>query len=184
MGVDKIPGGSSRALRLDPFTLPVRFAAEDAAADEAIRHIELHRERVVLRRAVRGMRIAVNLPLTTYLGLTVRRAVADNHSSGEVAIVLKHRDPALSVALFVASGHDDVVGLSKTWARVLGVPLLATETQPRAVGRLAPSFAVAIPRRRRGTLRQRRPSILLRRKPGRMSKEPMIYREYEIIARD
>jgi hypothetical protein len=184
MGVDKIPGGSSRALRLDPFTLPVRFAATDAAADEAIRHIELHRERVVLRRAVHGMRIALNLPLTFYLGLMVRETDADTQSGGEVAIMLEHRDPALSVPLFVASDHDDVVGLSEAWARVLGLPLLGTTPRQLVASHIALSFGAAIPRRRRGTLKQRRPSILLRRKPGRMSKEPTIYRECEIIARD
>ena len=46
------PAGSSRALRLDPFALPVRFAASDAAADERVRHVELHRERVVVRRSL------------------------------------------------------------------------------------------------------------------------------------
>jgi hypothetical protein len=184
MGMGKILGGSSRALRLDPFALPVRFAAEDAQADEATRHIELHKERVVLRRAVRGMRIAVNLPLTMYLGLAIRRADAGTYSGSEVAIVLEHRDAALSVPLFVASGQDDVVDLAQAWARVLAVPLLASESRQLAIAGAAARFGVAIPRRRRGTLKMRRPSILLRRKPGRMSKQPAIYREYEIIARE
>jgi hypothetical protein len=35
-----MPAGSSRALRLDPFSLPARFAAIDAAADERVRHVE------------------------------------------------------------------------------------------------------------------------------------------------
>ena len=39
--------GSGRALRLDPFGLPVRFSASDAAADGRVRDVELHRERVV-----------------------------------------------------------------------------------------------------------------------------------------
>lgn len=178
MGMGKIPGGSSRALRLDPFTLPVRFAAEDAGADEATRHIELHRERVVLRRAVRGMRIALNLPLTTFLGLAVR------HADPEVAIVLEHRDPALSVPLFVAFDDDDVAAISQAWARVLDVPLLAAEPQPRGrLSKLAVRMSISR-RRRRGSLKLRRPSILLRRKPGRLNEQPAIHREYEIIARD
>jgi hypothetical protein len=184
MGVDKIPDGSSRALRLDPFKLPVRFAAEDAAADEAIRHIELHRERVVLRRAVRGMRIAVNLPLATYRGLAVRRTTAGTQSPGEVAIVLEHRDPALSVPLFVAFNDDDIGAISDAWARVLDVPLVGSEPEQRGgLSKLAIRMPIAR-RRRRGTLRRRRPSILLRRKPGRLSKAPVIHQEYEIIARD
>src|SRR4051794_35999057 len=90
MGMGKIPGGSGRALRLDPFTLPVRFAAEDAAADGGTRHIELHNERVVLRRFLRGMRVALNLPLTTYLGLAVRRRDDGTKFGGEISIVLEH----------------------------------------------------------------------------------------------
>src|SRR6185437_9802865 len=40
--------GSGRGLRLDPFGLPVRFSASDAAADGRVRDIELHPERGVL----------------------------------------------------------------------------------------------------------------------------------------
>ena len=46
---------SSCTARLDPLALPVRFTANDAVADERMRHIELHRERVILRRAVNVM---------------------------------------------------------------------------------------------------------------------------------
>ncbi|MDU6833209.1 MAG: hypothetical protein E6417_24655, partial [Bradyrhizobium sp.] len=53
--------GSGRAVRLDPLSLPVSFSAHDTRADGGIRQVELHRERVVLRRAVSGMRMAVNL---------------------------------------------------------------------------------------------------------------------------
>ncbi|HSP50044.1 MAG TPA: hypothetical protein VLN61_07660 [Pseudolabrys sp.] len=49
-----MPAGSSRALRLDPFSLPARFAAIDAAADERVRHVELYRVRVVVRRSLSG----------------------------------------------------------------------------------------------------------------------------------
>jgi hypothetical protein len=182
MGLGKIPGGSSRAMRLDPFSLPLRFAAEDAAADEAIRHVELHRERVILRRAVRGMRYKLNLPLTTYLGLLVRQP--HSSSCGETAIVLQHRDPALSVPLFVASDEDDLTAISETWARVLRLPLLSAGHQQGAAHPQALKLGAVIPRRRRGALRARRPSILSRRKPGKMSKAPTIHREDEIIARD
>jgi hypothetical protein len=186
MGLGKIPSGSGRALRLDPLTLPVRFAAEDAAADEATRHIELHSERVVLRRAVRGMRIAVNLPVTTFLGLAVRHADADGAINGEASILMQHRDPALSVPLFVASGHDDeVTALSETWARVLGLPLLPPDAQHQQPRARAPRVVGPLARRlRRGALKSRRPSILLRRKPGQIGKEPKIHREHEIIARN
>jgi len=60
--------GSGRALRLDPFGLPVRFCASDAAADGRVRDIELHRERVVLRRSLSGMRMALNMPVKAFDG--------------------------------------------------------------------------------------------------------------------
>src|SRR5438270_12991033 len=64
--------GSGRTPRLDPLALPVRFTANDAVADESVRHIELHRERVILRRAVQGMRIALNVPVLPLLGASIR----------------------------------------------------------------------------------------------------------------
>jgi hypothetical protein len=63
--------GSGRALRLDPFGLPVRFYASDAVADGQVRDVELHRERVVLRRSLHGMRMALNMPLVAFDGAAV-----------------------------------------------------------------------------------------------------------------
>ena len=63
--------GSSRVLRLDPFGLPVRFLAGDATADGHVREVELHRERVVLRRALRGMRMALNMPVAASDGVAL-----------------------------------------------------------------------------------------------------------------
>ena len=63
--------GSGRDLRLDPFGLPVRFSASDAAADGRVRDIELHRERVVLRRSLHGMRMALNMPVAAYDGISL-----------------------------------------------------------------------------------------------------------------
>jgi hypothetical protein len=50
-----MPAGSSRGERLDPFALPLRFEAADHTADGHLRLVELYRERVVLRRDVRGI---------------------------------------------------------------------------------------------------------------------------------
>ena len=61
------PAGSSRDERLDPFALPVQFVVSDKAADERVRNVELTRERVVVRRAVNGIKMAVNLPIAAYL---------------------------------------------------------------------------------------------------------------------
>jgi uncharacterized protein DUF6101 len=184
------PAGSSRVERLDPFALPARFSVADKAADGRVRDVELTRERVVVRRAVRGMKMAVNLPVTCYLGVALRMEPPEGETPGAVAIVLEHHDHALSLPLFRADDGTDIVAEWQSWARVLGMPLLVAE----ADGRLREAFErigglrVASPtwrRRRRTAIRMRRPSILLRRKVGRSIANANVHRdEREIIARN
>ena len=76
------PFGSSRALRLDPFALPVRYAARDGGADGQIRQVELDRDRVVLRRAVRGIRMNVGVPVAEFRGVSIRMLPPDNDAAG------------------------------------------------------------------------------------------------------
>ena len=188
-----MPVGSSRP-RLDPLALPVRFTANDAGADQRQRHVELDRERVVLRREVRGIRMALRLPISAYRGVTLRLRAGGDGPPGDglsdlLEVTLEHRDPGLSVPLYTAHDNDDVVAEWQLWARVLGAPLLIAELD----GTLRTAFpqmgtlrvaAVAPRRRRRNAVRRRRPSILLRRRPGRMPATPVVMRgEREIIAR-
>jgi hypothetical protein len=184
------PAGPSRALRLDPFTLPVRFPAKDAGADGQIRQIELDCERVVLRRAVRGIRMAVGVPVAAFRGVVLRLLPDDGEEPAAIAVVLHHHDAGLSVPLFAACDGDEVVAVWKSWGRVLGLPLLLAEIDgtlhepfPRLGG---VGIAEPAPRRRRHTpLKRRRSSILLRRKPGRPVANAAVHRdEREIIARN
>ncbi len=185
-----VPAGSSRDDRLDPFSLPLRFEARDAAADGSIRFVELTRERVVLRRSVRGMLMAVNLPIASYLGVALRIEPSSEAAVGAVALVLEHRDCALSLPLYRADDGTDIVAEWQSWARVLKLPLLVAEPD----GKLREPFQrigalrVAAPlsrRRRRSAVKMRRPSILLRRKPGRRLGGAPVHRgEREIIARN
>ena len=131
------PAGSSRDERLDPFALPVRFEVSDAAADGRVRLVELTRERVVVRRAVRGMLMAVNLPIAAYLGVALRIEPPAGTAPGAVAVVLEHRDGALSLPLYRADDGTDIVAEWQSWARVLELPLLVAE----ADGRLREPFA-------------------------------------------
>jgi hypothetical protein len=182
--------GSSRSARLDPLALPVRFTAEDAVADERMRHVELHRERVILRRAVQGMRIALNVPVKAFRGVSIRLMPELNDQPGGVAVYLEHIDPALSIELYSAENSDDVVAEWQLWSRVLGVPCLVagsdgvlSEPFPRlgAVQFKAPAQR----RRRRSSLAKRRPRFLTRRRPGVMRVVPLVHAgEREIIARN
>lgn len=184
------PAGSSRILRLDPFSLPVSFRATDAGADERVRLVELHRERVVMRREVAGIRMAVSLPVSMFLGVAIRVIPPDPSSDGAIAVMLEHRDPALSVPLFIAPDGTEALAEWQLWARVLALPLLVCDDdgayrQPFACLGLV-RVATAQPRRRRHTaVRGRRPRILMRRKPGRFGEQPTVHRgEREIIARN
>jgi hypothetical protein len=114
----------------------------------------------------------------------------EGSTAGTVSIVLEHRDHALSLPLFSGDDGTDIVSEWQSWARVLGMPLLVAE----ADGRLREAFErigairVASPtwrRRKRTAIRTRRPSIFLRRKPGRSIEGANVHRdEREIIARN
>jgi len=185
-----LPAGSSRALRLDPCALPVKFATSDARADERLRTVELDCERVIVRRAVRGIRMRLSLKVAEFLGVAIRVMPPDETQAGAVAVMLEHRDQSLSVPLMLATGSEnDVVAEWQRWARVLGLPLLIPDGEGAfrepfdRIGAVRVNAPVQR-RRGRGTLRQRRPSILMRRKPGRRVETPPVHRgEREIIAR-
>src|SRR5262245_27974942 len=185
-----MPVGSSRSPRLDPLALPVRFTANDAGADERMRDVELTRERVVLRRAVRGIRMAVNLPVTAFLGITLRLNADNEDAPGSAIVSLEHCDGALSVPLSCAADWRDVVAEWRLWGRVLGLPLLVRDLDGQLREPFARMGGVRLgrpsPRRRRkNAVRNRRPSILLRRRSTGLPLVPTVHRgEREIIARN
>jgi hypothetical protein len=174
------PAGSGRALRLDPFALPVRYAAGEAAADGGTREIELHRERVVVRRSLSGMRMALDIPIAAFAGVGLRLA------ADEATVVLMHKDPGLALPLFQSDEPDDVTAVWRSWGAVLGLPLLVDGWDDPLERPVAVKIARPRPRRRRrSVLRRRRPSILMRRASGRLTVETPVHRgEREIIARN
>jgi hypothetical protein len=184
-----VPAGAGRCARLDPLALPVRFTANDAAADGRVRHVEIARERVLLQRSVRGMAIRLHLPIDAFLGVSVRRAASEEADNDAITVRLEHRDPALAVELF--SGPDDaaVIAEWQLWAHVLELPLLVADQsghlhRPFAEPDLVALRAATPRRRRRNAIRKRRPAFPLRRKPGDAAREPQVHREREIIARN
>ena len=161
--------GSSCALRLDPLSLPLSFHAQDVRADGGTRQIELHRERVVLRRAVKGMRMAVNVRVSDFLGIAVR-GIDDAQM-----LVLVHRDPSLAIPLGTSSDAEELAQAWQMWSDIFRLPQL-TEQAPREP---APR------RRRRNAIRSRRPKFLVRRRAGFRLNDASVHRdEREIIARD
>ncbi|MEJ2435096.1 MAG: DUF6101 family protein [Pseudolabrys sp.] len=186
MRMDGCPAGSGRAMRLDPFALPVRFSASDAKTDGYLREVELHRSCVVVRRSLAGMRMAVSLPVAAFAGVGLRYA-AD--AAGLIAVVLAHRDPGLTLPLFVSCDADEAVAEWRAWGVSLRLQLLIddgegwhapfTQLGEVRTGEVRPR------RRRRSALKRRRPSILLRRPRGELTDATPVHRgEREIVARN
>ena len=155
-------------MRLDPLSLPVSFAAHDVRADGGVRQVELHRERVVLHRAVHGMRMAVNVRVSDFLGVTLRD-IKDSQM-----LVLQHRDPSLSITLCVSEDRDEIANAWLMWSELFSLPQIEDEVREPAPRR-----------RRRNAIRARRPKFLMRRRIGALLDAATIFRgEREIIARN
>lgn len=161
------PAGSSRSSRLDPFSLPIRFEAHDQRADGGVRTIEMSRERVVLRREVRGIPMVLKLNIAEYSGV----ALSVGGDADMVVITLEHRDPSLSVPLMTSARSDEIAVAWRMWASALSLPRLvcdgarhARAIEAGAIG--SGAIGPAPRRRRRNAVSHRRPRILMRRKPG------------------
>ncbi len=163
------PAGSSRVARLDPLSLPASFETRDTRADGGVRRVEIRRDRVTLHRAVHGMSMAINIRMSEFLGVALRTI------DGTPTLILKHRDPSLSVPL--ATAEDDIESDWQIWSETFALPRLAD--QVRSAIEPAPR------RRRRNAIKTRRPSILMRRKAGWTVGGMSVHRdEREIIAPD
>jgi len=163
------PAGSSRALRLDPLSLPVSFDAHDVRADGGVRNVELHRERVVLRRAVQGMRMAIQIRVSDFRGIALR-GIDDAQM-----LVLLHRDPSLTIPLCVSSDRDEIAAAWRAWSEMFALPQLPEDKPCEPAPR----------RRRRNVICSRRPRFLVRRRGGGPLDASNVHRgEREIIARN
>ena len=163
------PAGSSRALRLDPLSLPVSFEALDTRADGGVRNIELHRERVVLRRALHGMRMSVNVRVRDFLGVALRG------TDDAQMLVLIHRDPSLTIPLCVSSDGEEIATAWQMWSEIFALPQLPEDKSREPATR----------RRRHNAIRARRPKFLVRRRGSHLLNPANQHQgEREIIARD
>jgi hypothetical protein len=156
-------------LRLDPLSLPLSFHAHDVRADGGVRRIELHRERVVLHRAVKGMRMAVNVRVRDFLGVALRGL------DDAQMLVLVHRDPSLTIPLCVSSDSEEIASAWQMWSDIFALPQLTEDIQREPAAR----------RRRHNAIRARRPKFLVRRRAGDLLNPANIHQdEREIIARN
>jgi hypothetical protein len=156
-------------LRLDPLSLPVSFNAHDTRADGGVRRIELHRERVVLRRAIHGIEMAVRVRVSDFLGVALR-GIDDTQM-----LVLVHRDPSLTIPLRISSDREEIANAWQMWSEIFALPQLQDNEMHEPAAR----------RRRHNAIRARRPKFLVRRRIGDLLNPANIHQgEREIIARD
>ncbi|MFL1876228.1 hypothetical protein ACIKT0_13750, partial [Hansschlegelia beijingensis] len=80
--------GTGTADRLDPFTLPVRFAAPDPYADGGERRVTVDSGRVVVDRMVRRIAMRIVAPLSTFTGVAMRVAPGADPREDQVEVVL------------------------------------------------------------------------------------------------
>ena len=147
-------------MRLDPLSLPLSFHAHDTRADGGVRRVELHRERVVLRRAVRGMRMAVNVRVSDFLGVALRGL------DDAQMLVLVHRDPALNIPLAVSSDAEEIASAWQMWSEIFQLPQLPEDKKREP----------AMRRRRHNAIRARRPKFLVRRRGGNLTNTEAVHR--------
>src|SRR5712672_1565838 len=125
--------------------------------------------RVEPRRAVHGMRMAVNVRVTDFLGVALRGI--DNAQM----LVLAHRDPSLTIPLCVSSDHDEIAAAWRMWSDIFALPQLPEQKAREPASR----------RRRHNAIRARRPKFLVRRRRGDLLNPANIHQgEREITARD
>jgi hypothetical protein len=175
--------------RLDPFSLPVRFAAPDAAADGGERRVTLESGRVLVDRMVRSMAMRIAVPLVQFSGVAIRLAPGEKPEADRVEVVLAHRDRALDVPLATEPFDGDGLAEWRSWGRSLNLPLLIEELDGvrRTPTETLGALAIGRPRARRlhSLLKGRRTRFQAKRRTGKLTAETPVHRdEREIIARN
>ena len=121
----------------------------------------------MLRRAVRGMQMAINVRVADFTGVALRG------NDEARTLVLVHRDPSLSIPLLVGADADEIAEAWAIWSEIFALPQLDEGARKPAARR-----------RRANAIRARRPKFLMRRRAG-IARELSVHRgEREIIARN
>jgi hypothetical protein len=126
------------------------------------------------------------MPVAAFAGISLR---LESDEGGDVlVVVLEHIDPSLTLPLFLTSQADEAVAEWRAWSEVLDVPLLLAEQGEGTTNARLGQIQIERPRprrRRRSALKKRRPTILLRRGSGKVTRRTPVHRgEREIIARN
>lgn len=152
------------AMPPDPFRLPATFVSAAGA-------VTLDRGMAMVTRRIAGLPVTLRVPFGSFSGVQVRLELAGERLVGHVE--LRHRDPALVLALGEELGVEDAALAWRAWAKALELPMLLVESDG-TVRPLEESARRPFPRRMSGFLRTRRPRFLTRRKLGSNAAMPVL----------
>lgn len=178
-------------IRLDPFSLPVRFSAPLAGpAAVGVAAVYLDRSQVVIKRPLGGIDATVACPVSAFRGIAVKMTVDPVTDGIRTIVELMHRDPAMSLPLVSVDDlgdGEDIAADWQAWGKALGLPLLIVEgdgTIREALSQMGGLVVNPVKARRMvSSLTRRRPRFLKRRKTG-VKGETASIEGREIIARD
>ncbi len=119
-------------------------------------------EWVTIRRRIAGLSTQINVPTSSYRGVTLRSAAP----SAGFEIALLHIDPSLDVILTACVDDTDLIATWRRYARDLGLPLLVADREGRLQPLQEAAGCACIARRSGSPLRHRRPRFLSRRQIG------------------
>ena len=178
--------GSSRAFRLDPFVLPIRYSAYVGGGRPAKASVYLDKTGAIVTGSVAGRSEPIYAPLGEFEGVSVRMTTIGDTGAVRAVVELRHSNAALTLPLVVADEPEDVAADWKAWSRALKLPLLIVGNDGKVIRAASDAERIPLlqpkPRRRHSYFAARRPRFLTRRKTGRGGPRPVIEAR-EIIAR-
>jgi len=116
------PAGSSRALRLDPLSLPVSYNAQDTRADGGRApesNFTANASSCTVPCTACGWRSTFASAISSVSHCAV--------STMPQMLVLVHRDPSLTIPLCVSSDRDEIATAWQMWSDIFALPQLPEE---------------------------------------------------------
>jgi hypothetical protein len=153
----------------------------DWRADGGARRVRVTRSDILIARRFSGVDMMITVPVPAYHGVALD-VLEGQDGAPCYRLSLAHRDRDLDVVLMETQNSGDAAADWKYWASFLGLPRLSAENGELEAVDAAGGSLLGHPRRRAGTLRQRRPRFLTRRKPGVAARMSEVFSdEREII---
>ena len=177
-------GKMSERRLLAPVLAPSEALAHCKKSEDGLQRIAVDRDLIRISRRIAGLETWVNVPTTSYRGVTLRSTQQSEQyeRTDQYEIVLLHMDPSLELVLSRTDDDSDIIALWRRFAAGLGLPLLIEDSEGR-LQTVSEGMATGPYERRHGSpLKGRRPRFLNRRRVGNMSLKLIHRGETEMFA--